>query len=415
MKTSEKENGVSADSPIQTLTVSKDGVDTLTFTRCEDESILSGYKPVLMDESSKLKIGNAFSTTANVCTQSAIVANAANGLYRATASPALLMQYSDGTRGSILQIGGQIKGHAGFKPVGAEVFTPMIVFQLLSIVTGQYYMHGISKQLSAIQETLDQIIKDREDERQSKMIAIYKGLKKDFLSSINTPVDLVGIKRYIDETDELFQFYVKKRLDYKAKSEEKRDKTRDDFSSLEAWLFYSACSETSTQKLLNQKCIDAYKLHLLSKLVYFKALVSVSTRHEEYTAKIAECYNDLVNADHRELKELFNDRNNQIEKIRKFHNIKVEDVISVMADTAQNSSQKSHDEALQLLDSVISYLESTYRNNSPIYIIGNAIQENQRQMAKTFDEINSILEPITRKQEILIGIDDGKAELYVLE
>jgi len=80
-------------------------------------------------------------------------------LYKATATN--LMKYTNGTYSSILKDlkGQKIAGHAGYLKISpVEVFAPIIVFQAMSIVTGQHYLHEISKQLETIHELLDKLL-----------------------------------------------------------------------------------------------------------------------------------------------------------------------------------------------------------------------------------------------------------------
>lgn len=83
---------------------------------------------------------------------------ATNGLFKATADPSTLMKLSSGGIGSTVMKNGKMISQAGFIPAGNSIITPLIGFQLLSIVTGQYYMNNISKQLNSVLGKLDQIL-----------------------------------------------------------------------------------------------------------------------------------------------------------------------------------------------------------------------------------------------------------------
>ena len=81
-----------------------------------------------------------------------------NGFFTATVNPSTLMEYTKGVGGlsSIVQgSNGKIISHSGF--INASVFTPIVAFQILSFATGQYYLHGINKQLSKILNKLDDL------------------------------------------------------------------------------------------------------------------------------------------------------------------------------------------------------------------------------------------------------------------
>ena len=103
----------------------------------------------------------------------ALMHAATRGLYQATANPATLMELSSGGLGSAVMLNGRISGHAGFIQAGSAIFTPIIIFQVLAAVTGQYYFHHISKQLNAVQEKLDELLTLHHIERQAKMVKAF--------------------------------------------------------------------------------------------------------------------------------------------------------------------------------------------------------------------------------------------------
>ena len=104
----------------------------------------------------------------------AVKALAGNGLYTATVAPELLMRYSNGTIASMIKEGGKFAAHAGFTAAEAAVFAPMIVFQVLSIITSQYYLNGINKQLTAIQNSLDRLKNLNYSEDEGKLFSIQE-------------------------------------------------------------------------------------------------------------------------------------------------------------------------------------------------------------------------------------------------
>lgn len=119
----------------------------------------------------------------------------ASGLYKATASPSQLMMYLDGTFSSMLVgANGQIVNHSGFKLAGSAIIAPAVIFQMLSFVTGQYYLHGITKQLNAINAKLDHLLKLHAAERKAKLFQAEKSIRK--LVSIQHPnvEDLLQLK-----------------------------------------------------------------------------------------------------------------------------------------------------------------------------------------------------------------------------
>jgi hypothetical protein len=99
----------------------------------------------------------------------AIAALNSGGLFTATVSPHLLTIFANGTFSTMIHQGGRIAAHAGFQSISATVFAPIAIMQLLSMVTGQYYMNGITKQLKSIDKKINQLIKFHHTEKIAKL------------------------------------------------------------------------------------------------------------------------------------------------------------------------------------------------------------------------------------------------------
>jgi hypothetical protein len=112
--------------------------------------------------------------------QTGAMANiAGSGFFKATIDPALLSQYSSGTISSIVKVNGKIVEHAGFQAIpSAQVFAPILVFQLASICTGQYYLNGINSQLSLLQERVNELIRLHHLERKSYIETVFNTLQE---------------------------------------------------------------------------------------------------------------------------------------------------------------------------------------------------------------------------------------------
>ena len=130
-----------------------------------------------------------------------------NGLYTATIDPSVLMNYSDGSIGSAVMGKAGIMAHRGFVPAGGAIFAPIILFQIMSIVTGQYYLHGISKQLSGINTKLDKLISLFHTERSAKIRQIIKYFSElSKRKSINIE-DIVQLKYLMFELGVIHEEY----------------------------------------------------------------------------------------------------------------------------------------------------------------------------------------------------------------
>lgn len=123
-----------------------------------------------------------------------------NGFFTATVNPSTLMEYTKGVGGlsSIVQgSNGKIISHSGF--VNASVFTPIVAFQILSFATGQYYLHGINKQLSKILNKLDDLQFFIESEDLAKINVIQEELLNLSNKEIVTQQDFNTISNFKTE------------------------------------------------------------------------------------------------------------------------------------------------------------------------------------------------------------------------
>lgn len=137
----------------------------------------------------------------------AITSSATYGLFKATVNPETLMKLSSGGVGSAVLEGGKISQQAGFVQMGSSIFTPMVVFQLASIVTGQYYMNNISKQLNAVQEKLDELLQLFHIERQAKLIKSFQFIKEYLGKKSFVIEDFVLMKSIISDLANIREEY----------------------------------------------------------------------------------------------------------------------------------------------------------------------------------------------------------------
>lgn len=137
----------------------------------------------------------ATSPMAGIIQGTAIKALASNGLYTATVAPELLMKYTDGTIASMMKEGGKFVAHAGFTTAEAAVFAPLIVYQVLSIITSQYYLNGINKQLTAIQNSLDKLRNLNYSGDEGKLFSIQETLSSIITSKqpLKEEISLINI------------------------------------------------------------------------------------------------------------------------------------------------------------------------------------------------------------------------------
>lgn len=165
--------------------------------------------PKLNDESPNFpQISSTLTATVPAAVIDAIALNGAKALFHATVSPAQLMQYADSTFSSIVRGSQHINAHAGFTPVGSVgIFAPLIVFQVLSIVTGQYYMNGITKQLGAISRRIEYLIQLHHTEKISTLQADYERLTELSKRNAYALEDLIEVRMVLKDAYAIHREY----------------------------------------------------------------------------------------------------------------------------------------------------------------------------------------------------------------
>ncbi|PIF01696.1 MAG: hypothetical protein CR994_00110 [Maribacter sp.] len=112
---------------------------------------------------------NFLSQIAGASSIGSSVAYSANGLYVATANTSSLMTYGNGSLSSITMNGSKFGSHAGFISANPAVFTPILAVQFASMLTGQYYFKGLTKQLTSVQKGINELISLHHNERLAKL------------------------------------------------------------------------------------------------------------------------------------------------------------------------------------------------------------------------------------------------------
>lgn len=138
---------------------------------------------------------NFLSQIAGTSSIGSSVAYSANGLYTATANTGSLMTYGNGSLSSITMNGSQFGSHAGFVSANPAVFTPILAVQFASMLTGQYYFKGLTKQLTSVQKGINELISLHHNERLAKLR--YINTKTNELNNRNffTTEDYVIVDR----------------------------------------------------------------------------------------------------------------------------------------------------------------------------------------------------------------------------
>ncbi|MCR5569669.1 MAG: hypothetical protein K6G31_10385 [Paludibacteraceae bacterium] len=225
-------------------------------------------------------------------TNAGILANSVQGLYRATVSPAQLMKYTNGTVSSIVKEGGKVTQHAGFIPASsASIFTPMFIFQVGSIITGQYYLNGINKQLKEISKKLDLIIQKIEDDKKGKILAAIEIRNIMAEQSAYTVDDMIRLRNAQDEILSIYNYYLLQLKHAKDNIHWEKDcwKTVKDVKETETNIrssgFYEQLAMAS----------QAYDLYTTFEIIYFKACLWMTQFDVSYKDKVISLLNNFQN------------------------------------------------------------------------------------------------------------------------
>ena len=147
-------------------------------------------------------------------TLSEIAKAAPNGLFAATAPVQDLMKLTGGTVGSAVMKDGKIAAQAGFAEVIVRAANPVAVvagaMQAMALISGQYYMSEISKQLENVDRKLDRLIGYHHDEK----IGMLRSANRELLeltSKINVDAaDIISCQRLEEKCGEVyFEYYTR--------------------------------------------------------------------------------------------------------------------------------------------------------------------------------------------------------------
>lgn len=228
-------------------------------------------------------ISQGISSAANVGMSYVAVANSVKGLFRATVSPDLLMRYADGTVSSIVQSGGRVTSHAGFVSASvSNVFTPMIIFQIASFVTGQYYLHGINESLEKIHEKLDSIIQKIEADKRGKVYAAKEILYVLSKQSQYTVDDLVRLRNAQHDVLSTYYYY---KFQFERNLNEIKFETEEEFEIINVNETILNIEKSEFLQQLEMASL-AYDLYIKFEITYLKMLFHMSKYDISYVEKI---------------------------------------------------------------------------------------------------------------------------------
>ncbi len=205
-----------------------------------------------------------------------ILKAAPNGLFTATAPLSELMKYKDGTVGSIVMKGGKLSSHAGFQEIVLTAANPAAVIgagmQAMAMISGQYYMDKISKQLDGIEHGIERLIGFHHDENIGKLRSIENRMREIVNKTHVDDTDIITLQSGIRDADSILIEY-SSRLERLSKTGEITEiqvrRLRSRISAAKELQNLRANTEEHELYYSFQICLFASKLILESKKAEF--------------------------------------------------------------------------------------------------------------------------------------------------
>lgn len=281
-----EQNNLSETINVSELILQNNLGENLTFTRANIElNPAKKYREVKSTTSivaSKTAQG-ALPFLASAQTVAGISKQAPFGLFTATVDPALLSKLTaDGSFSTIIRDGSKIIKNAGFKKVSINPVNSVALIgaamQAMALVSGQYYMHQINSQLTAIGE----LVNFHHDEKVANLLTTKERLERISSKSTNDITDLNEIRNLLDDTRNVFHEY-KTRLDREhialIKDEFKGKITKNKMNDLR--------SKLDQMNFTYQMCFEADKLSLQVELAEIAIQMKLGHSVQQIKEKIA--------------------------------------------------------------------------------------------------------------------------------
>jgi hypothetical protein len=197
------------------------------------------YREVFVSDLS-LMTGNVSQVALQVANQGMTLAQIAkqapNGLFTATANPVNLSKFANGTTTTMVRdVSGHLVEHAGFVDIGLSAsVNPAIMLsagmQVMSAVSGTYYLHKINAQIIEMDAKLEELLNIHHDTNIGRLIAARKGLSEIANREFVDTTDLSAIRNYKKTADEIHEEYLYRlkrqeselNLEIDSKAEEKK-------------------------------------------------------------------------------------------------------------------------------------------------------------------------------------------------
>lgn len=366
-----------------------------------------------------------------------------SGLYTATASANSLMTYGNGTLSSITMNGSKFGQHAGFVSANTAVFTPILAFQFASMLTGQYYFNGLSKQLTSIHESINNLISLHHNERLAKLRYINFKISELNKRSYFTTEDYITIdKLKYDLSTIRFEYLLtaKQEINKSLDKVNNDDKIKtieivsEDINALERMKLSLKEKTTKLSAIIGDKFNNLYQ-----DSVFEKGINSVQNLTENSSKKAVKLTNEIIEskyffysdislkAEHLyqlskllELKMNLSDKepdSNRIGKIKELYaSISTFNIEDSVFDEIEllNSQLKS-----KLVIDINILKENSLTNKNKIAANGekikNELNKSEDLISRKyilFKDIEQIKVGFERPNQILIDNRNGKTEIY---
>lgn len=312
--------------------------------------VMKKYREVFVSDLS-LMTGNvsqtAFQVANQVMTLAQISKQAPNGLFTATANPANLSKFANGTTTTMVRdASNRLVEHAGFADVGLSVsVNPAILLsagmQVMTAVSGTIYLHKINAQMTDMDAKLEKLLNFHHDINIGRLIAARKGLSEIANREFVDTVDLSAIRNYKKTADEIHEEYA-----YRLKRQKRE--------------LHNEISKAEKELLLeiNFTMTIAFEA---SKLSLFAELIEIGTR-----MKVGGQI-EMINGLTRQLKQ------NYAQSFYNHIDLEVERVYSMIQQRSSNELNNKKIKFEESLDEITDYYSSTGWGILPEIVIRLAV------------------------------------------
>lgn len=225
-------------------------------------------------------VQGAMPALAQAQTLAQIAQAAPNGLFTATAPLTELMKYSDGTVASIVMEGGKIANHSGFQQVALSVANPAAVvgagMQAMAMISGQYYMDKISKQLDGIEHGIERLIGFHHDENIGKLRSIENRMREIIGKKHVDETDIIALQSGIREADSVLMEY-STRLERLSKTGE--------ITEVQARALWSRLSAAKELKNLRANT-EEHELYYSFQICLFASKLMLESKKAEFATRM---------------------------------------------------------------------------------------------------------------------------------